>query len=107
MGNRLFVGNLSFNATTESLRSIFAAVGDVTDVAIITDRETGQARGFGFVTMSSSEGARKAISELNGADLDGRPLRVNEAEERSRAPGGGGGGSGHRGRDQRERKGRW
>ena len=106
MGNRLFVGNLSFDATTESLRAIFATVGDVAEVAIITDRETGQSRGFGFVTMSSSDGARKAISELNGANLDGRQLRVNEAEERGprRSPGGGGP---PRDRDQRDRKRRW
>ena len=108
MGNKLFVGNLSFDATTESLRAIFATVGDVAEATIITDRETGQSRGFGFVTMSSSEGARKAISELNGAALDGRQLRVNEAEERGarRSPGGGGGG-GQRDRDQRDRKRRW
>ncbi|HVJ21529.1 MAG TPA: RNA-binding protein, partial [Polyangiaceae bacterium] len=80
MGNRLFVGNLSFDATTESLRAMFSAVGDVDDVAIITDRETGQSRGFGFVTMSSSDGAQRAIAELNGASLEGRQIRVNEAE---------------------------
>ena len=110
MSSRLFVGNLSFDATVESLRAIFEQVGDVSDVSIITDRMTGQSRGFGFVTMSSSEGARKAISELNGASLDGRQLRVNEAEERRSAGGpfgGGGGGGGQRGRDQRDRKRRY
>jgi RNA recognition motif-containing protein len=91
MGSRLFVGNLSFDATNDSLRDLFAQVGEVSEVAIITDRETGQSRGFGFVTMGSSDAARKAISELNGADLNGRALRVNEAEERKGGGGGGGG----------------
>jgi cold-inducible RNA-binding protein len=81
MSSRLLVGNLSFDATVESLRAIFGQVGDVADVSIVTDRVTGQSRGFAFVTMSSSEGARKAVSELNGAGLDGLQLRVNEAEE--------------------------
>src|SRR5687767_12701070 len=110
MSSRLFVGNLSFDATVESLRVIFEQVGEVADVSIITDRVTGQSRGFAFVTMGSSEGARKACSELNGAALDGRQLRVNEAEERrsgGRFGGGGGGSAGQRGRDQRDRKGRW
>jgi RNA recognition motif-containing protein len=92
MGNRLYVGNLSFNATNESVRAAFSAFGELTDVHIVADRETGQSRGFGFVTMGSSEAAKKAIAEMNGAMLDGRPLKVNEAEERG-ARGGGGGGS--------------
>ncbi len=96
MGNRIYVGNLSFNTTTESVRSSFEAMGDVTDVQIVTDRESGQSRGFAFVTMGSSVGAAKAIAELNGMLLDGRPLRVNEAEERPRRGGGGGGGGGGR-----------
>jgi cold-inducible RNA-binding protein len=98
MGNRLYVGNLSFNSTAESLRSAFSAFGTVTDAHVVTDRESGQSRGFGFITMSSAQEAAKAISEMNNAVLDGRPLRVNEAEERpARGGGGGGGGGGPRG----------
>jgi RNA recognition motif-containing protein len=95
MGNRLYVGNLSFQASSESVRSAFSGFGEVTDVHVVSDRETGQSRGFGFVTMSSAQEAAKAIADMNGALLDGRPLRVNEAEERqSRGGGGGGGGYG-------------
>ena len=95
MGNRLYVGNLSFNATSESVREWFAGCGTVTDVHVVTDRETGRSRGFAFVTMSTDAEAQKAISETNGAMMDGRSLRVNEAEERpSRGGGGGGGGFG-------------
>ena len=94
MGNRLYVGNLSYQATTESLRSAFAEAGEVTDVHIVTDRDSGQSRGFGFVTMGSAQDAQKAIQTLNGALVDGRALRVNEAEERQQRGGGGGGGGG-------------
>ena len=90
MGNRLYVGNLSFNATTESLKAAFAAHGEVTDVHVVMDRETGQSRGFGFVTMGSPAAAAAAINNMNGTPLDGRALKVNEAEERT---GGGGGGA--------------
>ena len=97
MGNRLYVGNLSFHATPDSVRETFAACGEVTDVHIVQDRETGQSRGFAFVTMSSASDAAKAIANLDGSDFAGRPLRVNEAEERqSRGGGGGGGGRGKR-----------
>ena len=96
MGNRLYVGNLSFNSTNETVRAAFSAFGEVTDVHVVSDRETGQSRGFGFVTMGSNEQAQKAIAEMNGAMLDGRALKVNEAEERG-ARGGGGGGRGGRG----------
>ena len=95
MGNRLYVGNLSFRATSDSVRTAFAAIGEVTDVHVVTDRETGQSRGFAFVTMGNAADAAKAIAEMNGALLDGRPLKVNEAEERQ--GGGGGGGGGRRG----------
>jgi RNA recognition motif-containing protein len=94
MSNRLYVGNLSFNTTDDSLRSAFAGFGEVTDAKVITDRETGRSRGFGFVTMASADQAKKAIEGMNGTPLDGRPLRVNEAEERSPRGGGGGGGGG-------------
>lgn len=97
MGNRLYVGNLSFQASSESVRAAFSGFGEVTDVHVVSDRETGQSRGFGFVTMGSAQEANKAIAEMNGALLDGRPLRVNEAEERQARGGGGGGGGGYGG----------
>ena len=91
MGNRLYVGNLSFDTTEDGLRSAFAADGrNVKDVNILTDRDTGQPRGFGFVEMASSQDAEAAISALDGTNLDGRALKVNEAKERQ--PRGGGGG---------------
>lgn len=101
MGNRIYVGNLSFNTSQASIEALFQSAGEVTEVAIPTDRETGQARGFAFVTMSSAQGAQTAISTLNGTMLDGRALRVNEAQERPARGGGGdrgfGGRGGHRG----------
>jgi RNA recognition motif-containing protein len=92
MGNRLYVGNLSFHATQDTLREAFAAHGEVVDVHLVADRTTGQSRGFGFVTMGSKSEADGAMQAMNGAELDGRALRVNEAEERSGGGGGGGGG---------------
>ena len=91
MGNRLYVGNLSFSTSRESLEAAFAAAGEVREISIPTDRETGQPRGFAFVTMGSAQAAADAIAKMNGAMLDGRPLRVNEAQERPRGGGGGGG----------------
>ena len=92
MGNRLYVGNLSFSATADTVRQAFASAGTVTDVHIVTDRMTGQSRGFGFVTMSTEAEAQNAIQTLNGASVDGRTLRVDTAEERPRGGAGGGGG---------------
>jgi RNA recognition motif-containing protein len=98
MSNRLYVGNLSFSTTKQSVEALFATVGEVSDVHIALDRDSGQPRGFGFVTMASAQAASNAIAKLNGAMLDGRPLRVNEAQERpQRGPGGGGGGGGYGG----------
>ena len=94
MGTRLYVGNLSFNATVDSVREAFSQFGTVEDAHVVMDRETGRSRGFAFVTMGSSAEAQNAIQGMNGAMLDGRQLRVNEAEERSRGGGGGGGGFG-------------
>ncbi len=91
MGNRLYVGNLAFDSTSESVRAAFQQFGEVTDVHLVTDRQTGQSRGFGFVTMSSQTEANAAMQSMNGAQLDGRALRVNEAEERPQRSGGGGG----------------
>jgi cold-inducible RNA-binding protein len=90
MNQRLFVGNLAFQTTEDNLRSAFEAHGSVVDAKIITDRETGRSRGFGFLTMANEQEATAAIAAMNGAMIDGRALRVNEAEERR--PGGGGGG---------------
>jgi len=87
MGNRLYVGNLSFNTSNDTVRDAFSRFGEVTDVHLVTDRQTGQPRGFAFVTMGTLEAASAAIAGLNGSNLDGRDLRVNEAEERQ---GGGG-----------------
>ncbi len=102
MGTRLYVGNLSFSSTAETLREAFSRIGAVTDVHVVTDRATGQSRGFGFVTMGSPAEAQKAIETMNGASLDGRALRVNEAEERPQRGGfGGGGGHGGGGGDRR------
>jgi cold-inducible RNA-binding protein len=95
MGNRLYVGNLSFDTNDDSLRAAFAADGrNVKEVTIMTDRETGRPRGFGFVEMGSSQDAEAAISALDGSDLDGRSIKVNEAKEREPRSGGGGGGRG-------------
>jgi cold-inducible RNA-binding protein len=93
----IFVGNLNFGATEAAVRALFEAYGTVDRVSIVTDRDTGQARGFGFVEMSSNAEADKAISALNGHDLDGRALNVNEARPKTERGFGGGGGGGGRG----------
>lgn len=82
---RLYIGNLNYDTTEDDLQAHFAVYGDVSDVIIITDRETGQPRGFGFVTIDDDRDAEDAIRDLNGASLDGRALRVTEARERQRA----------------------
>ena len=88
---KIYVGNLPFSANEDQVREMFAAHGTVESVALINDRETGRPRGFGFVEMPRADAAR-AIQTLNGKDMGGRPLRVNEAQERPRGGGGGGGG---------------
>jgi RNA recognition motif-containing protein len=87
--SKIYVGNLPFTATEEAVRALFAQHGTVESVALMTDRETGRPRGFGFVEMSRADAA-KAIQNLNGADMGGRPLRVNEAQDKPRGGGGGG-----------------
>ena len=87
----IFVGNLNFGATEGAVRSLFEAYGTVDRVSIVTDRDTGQARGFGFVEMSVNADADRAISELNGRELDGRALNVNEAHPKTDRGSGGGG----------------
>ena len=89
---KIFVGNLSFGATEASVRPLFEAYGTVDRVSIVTDRDTGQARGFGFVEMSVDAEADRAIAGLNGRDLDGRALNVNEARPKTERSAGGGGG---------------
>jgi len=89
MNNKLFIGNLSFSVTNESLSSAFAKCGTVTSAKVITDRETGRSKGFGFVEMSNSDEGARAISELNGTNLDGRDINVNEAKPMAPRDGGG------------------
>ncbi len=104
MGNKLFVGGLSFNTTDDGLREGFARFGEITDAKVITDRDTGRSRGFGFVTFADAQAAQSAISEMDGRDFDGRTIKVNEAEEKGggrRGGGGGGGGRGFGGRGRR------
>ena len=96
MGNRLFVGNLSFGTSQQVIEEAFAAAGEVREVALPTDRESGRPRGFAFVTMATAEEAQKAIDALNGSQLDGRTLTVNIAKPREERSGGGGGRGGRR-----------
>jgi RNA recognition motif-containing protein len=86
---KLYVGNLPFSATEESVRALFAPHGTVEKLSLITDRDTGRPRGFGFVEMSNADASR-AMQALNEKDFDGRKLRINEAQERERSGGGGG-----------------
>jgi cold-inducible RNA-binding protein len=97
----IFVGNLNFGATEDAVRSLFEAYGAVERVSIVTDRDTGQPRGFGFVEMSANADADRAIAELNGRELDGRALNVNEARPKTERSFGGGGGGGKRGGNKR------
>ena len=95
MNNKLYVGGLPYSVTETQLEEIFAAHGTVESARVITDRMTGRSRGFGFVEMSSPEEAEVAIQKLNGTDLEGRSLTVNEAKpQQPRSEGGGGGGGG-------------
>jgi RNA recognition motif-containing protein len=94
--NRIYVGNLAFQTTEHEIQNAFSQFGTVSEVKLMLDRESGRSRGFAFVTMGSEDDARKAIAGMNGQDLDGRALRVNEAEERQ-AGGRGGGGGGYGG----------
>jgi cold-inducible RNA-binding protein len=100
----IFVGNLSFGTTENTVRSMFESYGSVDRVNIVTDRETGQARGFAFVEMSSDAEANAAISGLNGRDVDGRTLNVNEARPKPERSSGGGG---YRGNSGHSRQSRW
>ena len=94
---KLYVGNLSYSTTQDSLREAFSAIGAVDEVAIIMDRETGRPRGFAFVAMNNDEEARAAIESLNGTEVDGRTISVNEARPKADRAAGGGGRSGYGG----------
>ena len=95
---KLYVGNLSFNTSAQDLQDLFASIGTVQSANVIEDRETGRSRGFGFVEMSSQTEGENAIAQLNGKEVDGRELKVNEAKPQTRNGGGGGGGGGRGGR---------
>lgn len=82
MATRIYVGNLPYSATNEQLSQLFAAYGDVVEATVVMDRDTGQTKGFGFVEMGNETGAQAAIAGLNGTEMDGRALRVNEAQPR-------------------------
>jgi RNA recognition motif-containing protein len=101
MSTKLFVGGLSWGTTEDSLRQAFTSFGEITEAKVITDRETGRSRGFGFVAFTTEESAKEAIEKMNGAVVDGRQIRVNASEARpegeSRGPRGGGYGGGNRG----------
>lgn len=101
MGNKLFVGSLSWDTTDDSLRNLFATVGTVVSARVITDKFSGRSRGFGFVEMSTPDEAEKALNELNGKDLDGRAINVSEAKPQEDRPSGGGRQGGGYGRDDR------
>ena len=88
MGKKLFVGNLSFDTTSDDLQTLFSQVGTCESVTVVTDRDTGRSRGFGFVEMSSAGEADKAISSLNGRDVGGRQINVSEAKQREGGSGG-------------------
>jgi RNA recognition motif-containing protein len=106
MGRKLYVGNLPYSVSEQSLQDAFGKCGTVESVNVITDRDTGQSKGFGFVEMSSDSEAQKAIQELNGTSIDGREIKVNEAKPK--APrGGGGGGGGYGGGGGGGRGNRW
>ncbi len=91
MGSKLYVGNLSFETSQSDLEQMFGQAGNVEEAVIIIDRETNRSKGFGFVTMSTAEEAKKAIAEFDGKDVSGRALKVNEARPREERGGGGGG----------------
>ncbi len=92
MAKKLFVGGLSWDTTDDGLRQAFASYGEITEAKVITDRGTGRSRGFGFVTFAQNEDAKTAISKMDGASLDGKTIKVNEAQEKSPRSGGRSGG---------------
>jgi RNA recognition motif-containing protein len=112
MATKLYVGNLSYSSTDQSLHSLFSEAGTVTSSQVVTDKYTGQSRGFGFVEMSTEAEAQNAINSLNGKEVDGRTLTVNESKPRDNSGGGsqyrgGGGGGGGRSSNNRSGGSRW
>lgn len=108
MSTKVFVGGLAWATDDEGLRAAFEKYGEVTDAVVIKDRDTGRSRGFGFVTFTTAEAKDQAVAGMDGAQLDGRSVRVNEAQERqSRGGGGGGGGRGGFGRGGGGGRGGW
>jgi RNA recognition motif-containing protein len=101
---KLYVGNLPYSTAENDLRALFEQVGEVAEATVITDRETGRSKGFGFVEMATEEAAQEAIRRFNGYEINNRPLTVNEARPREERSGGGGYGGGRRGGD-RDRRG--
>ena len=95
MSKKLFVGSLSWNTDDRGLREAFAAHGEISEAVVISDRDTGRSRGFGFVTFEDDDAADKAVAALNGTELDGRTIRVDVAQAKERNRGGGGGGGGY------------
>ena len=110
MGKKLFIGSLAWATDSSGLQAAFERFGAIEEATVISDRETGRSRGFGFVTFTDEGPTQQAISEMNGSELDGRPIVVNEAKEQApRGGGGGGGGGGYRGggNDGGGRRERW
>jgi RNA recognition motif-containing protein len=103
MSKKLFVGGLSWHTTEEGLREAFGQFGEITEAKVVTDRDTGRSRGFGFVTFVKAEDAETALQQMNGTELDGRSIRVDFAEDRGRGGGGGGGRRGGGGGGGRKR----
>ena len=97
MSKKLFVGSLSWDTNDEGLRNAFSAHGEISEAIVISDRDTGRSRGFGFVTFDDDEAADKAVAALNGTELDGRTIKVDVAQAKQRSGGGGGGGGGRGG----------
>ena len=112
MGKKLFVGSLAWETDSSGLKTAFERFGDIEEATVISDRETGRSRGFGFVMFTEEGPVQQAISEMDGSDLDGRPIVVNEAKEQAPRSGGGGGGyrgggGGGNGGGDRDRRERW
>lgn len=103
MAKKLYVGNLAYSTTQEQIQELFAQAGEITEITLITDRDTGRPKGFGFVSMATDEGAQEAIKRFNGYQLDSRALTVNEARPREERSGGGSYGGGDRRRDNNRR----
>ncbi len=103
MAKKLYVGNLAYSTTQEQIQELFAQAGEITEITLITDRDTGRPKGFGFVSMATEEGAQEAIKRFNGYQLDSRALTVNEARPREERSGGGSYGGGDRRRDNNRR----